>query len=53
MLLTQQQGILKPFAIVLGWIMEGIFKVLEILNIQNIGIAIILFTIIIYLLLIH
>lgn len=52
MLLTQQQGILKPFALVLGWIMEGIFKVLGIFSeYPSVGIAIILFTIIIYLLL--
>ncbi|MCR5120719.1 MAG: YidC/Oxa1 family membrane protein insertase [Lachnospiraceae bacterium] len=52
MLLTQQQGILKPFALVLGWIMEGIFKVLGVFSeYPNVGIAIILFTIIVYVLL--
>ena len=52
MLLTQQSGILKPFALVLGYIMEGIFKVLGLISeYPNVGVAIILFTIIIYLLL--
>ena len=52
MLLTQQQGILKPFALVLGYIMEGIFKVLGVFSeYPNVGIAIILFTIIVYILL--
>ncbi|MCR4585474.1 MAG: YidC/Oxa1 family membrane protein insertase [Lachnospiraceae bacterium] len=52
MLLTQQQGILKPFALILGYIMEGIFKVLGFFSeYPNVGVAIILFTIIIYVLL--
>ena len=47
-LLTQQSGILKPIAILLGYLMEGIFFVIDKLGIPNIGLAIILFTIIIY-----
>lgn len=35
---------------VLGWVMNGIYFVLEKLHIPNIGLAIILFTLIIYLL---
>ncbi|MDE6686411.1 MAG: YidC/Oxa1 family membrane protein insertase [Lachnospiraceae bacterium] len=42
--------IIRPFAEILGWIMEGIFWVLEKLSIPNIGFTIILFTIIVYLL---
>ena len=48
-LLTQYDGaILGPIAKVLGWIMNGIFWVLDQINIPNIGLAIILFTIVIY-----
>lgn len=44
-LLTQYDGaILGPIAKVLGWIMNGIFWVLDQINIPNIGLAIILFT---------
>lgn len=50
LLLTQTSGILKPIALILGYIMEGIFWVLDKLSIPNIGLTIILFTIIIYLL---
>lgn len=42
--------IIRPFAEILGWIMEGIFWVLDKLSIPNIGFTIILFTIIVYLL---
>lgn len=42
--------IIRPFAEILGWIMEGIFWFLEKLSIPNIGFTIILFTIIVYLL---
>ena len=48
MLLTKQGGILKPFAYLLGWIMDGIFWVIDKLGIPNIGLAIVLFTIVIY-----
>lgn len=51
-LLTQYGGaILGPIAKVLGWIMNGIFWLLDKIGIPNIGLAIILFTIVIYLLL--
>lgn len=45
--LTKTGGILKPFAIVLGWIINYIYKFLEMLGIENIGLAIILFTLIV------
>lgn len=44
LLLTQQSGILKPFAIAMGWIMEWIFNILNAIGIGNIGLTIILFT---------
>ncbi len=51
MLLTQTGGILKPFAIIMGYIMQGIFWFLDLfMEYPSIGIAIILFTIIMYLL---
>jgi len=51
-LLTQYDGaILGPIARVLGWIMNGIFWLLDKIGIPNIGLAIILFTIVVYLLL--
>lgn len=42
--------IIKYVAVILGYLMEGIYKVLDILHIPNIGLAIILFTLIIYIL---
>lgn len=42
--------VIKYVAIVLGWLMNGIYEVLDRLSIPNIGIAIIVFTIIIYML---
>lgn len=51
MLLTQQSGFLKPFAIALGYIMEWIFNVLNSIGIANIGLTIILFTVVIRLIL--
>ena len=52
MILTQSETfILGPIAKLLGYIMEGIFFVLDLIGIPNIGLAIILFTIVIYLLL--
>lgn len=51
MLLTQQSGLLKPFAIAMGWIMEWIFNILNAIGIGNIGLTIILFTIVIRLIL--
>ena len=51
-LLTQYDGmILGPIAKVLGLLMNGIFWVLDKIGIANIGLAIILFTIVIYALL--
>lgn len=51
LLLTQNSGfIIGPVAKVLGYLMEGIFWLLDQLKIPNIGIAIILFTVVIYLL---
>ena len=51
-LLTQYDGaILGPIAKVLGVIMNGIFWILDKIGIPNIGLAIILFTIVFYLLL--
>ena len=47
-LLTQQSGILKPIAVLLGYLMDGIFILLDKMEIPNVGLAIILFTIVIY-----
>lgn len=50
-LLTQNDGIiLGPVSKLLGLIMNGIFEVLNLLSIPNIGLSIILFTIVVYLL---
>lgn len=49
-LLTQDTGFLKPIVFVLGKIMEGIFTVIDLIGIPNIGLAIILFTIVVNLL---
>ena len=52
MLLTQNSTfIIGPVAKVLGFIMDAIFEFLNLIKIPNIGLAIILFTIVIYLLL--
>ncbi len=49
--LTKYSGfILGPIARVLGILMEGIFNILNIIGIPNIGLSIIIFTIVIYLL---
>ena len=51
-LLTQDDGaLLGPISRLLGFIMEGIFNVLDAIGIPNIGLSIIIFTIVIYLLL--
>ena len=47
-LLTQSDGVLRPIAVVLGYLMDGIFVVLDKMGIPNVGLAIIIFTIIIY-----
>ena len=45
-LLTANDAFLiGPVSKILGWIMDGIFNLLDLLNIPNIGLAIILFTI--------
>ncbi|SFB23678.1 YidC/Oxa1 family membrane protein insertase [Acetitomaculum ruminis DSM 5522] len=50
-LLTQSTTfIIGPIAQLLGWIMNGIFSVLSNLGIENIGLCIIIFTVIMYLL---
>lgn len=50
LLLTQNSTfIIGPIAKVLGYIMQGIFWLLDKVGIQNIGLAIIIFTIVIYL----
>ena len=47
-LLTKDSGfILGPIARLLGLIMEGIFWVIDLIGIPNIGLAIILFTIVV------
>ncbi len=51
LLLTKTGGILGPFAIVLGWIINYIYKFLELIGIPNIGLVIILFTLIVNLIL--
>lgn len=51
-LLTQYDGaILGPIAKLLGYLLNGIFVVINAIGIPNIGLAIILFTIVIYLIL--
>ncbi len=42
--------LVKYFAHILGWLMAGIFEVLDKVGIPNVGIAIILYTIIVYIL---
>ena len=52
MLLTAYDGaILGPIARLLGWMMNGIYYLMDLIGIGNVGLSIILFTIIIYLLL--
>lgn len=47
-LLTQDDGMLiGPIAKLLGYLMEGIFNVIDLIGIPNIGLAIILFTVLI------
>lgn len=51
-ILTPYGGkILGPIAWILGYLMEGIFYILDLIGIPNVGLSIILFTIVIYLLL--
>lgn len=52
LVLTQTGGILKPFAIVLGFIMDYIYRFLEVIGISNIALTIILLTIVVNIILI-
>ena len=47
LVLTQTGGILKPFAIILGFIMNYIYRFLQIFGINNVALTIILFTLVI------
>lgn len=49
MILTRNGGILSPIYYILGMLMNGIFTVLDKIGIPNVGLSIILFTLIIYL----
>ena len=51
MLLTKSTGLLGPIANILGYIMDAIFNFCTLLMVPNIGLCIILFTIVIYMLL--
>lgn len=42
---------LGPIAKILGWLMNGIYSLMSLLHIENVGLSIILFTIVIYILL--
>ena len=42
--------IIGQLASIMGWIMDGIYRVLDLVGIQNLGLCIIIFSIIIYLL---
>ena len=50
MILATKSGtpIIGQIAVVMGWIMNGIYKVLDMLGIQNLGLCIIIFSILIY-----
>ena len=45
-LLTKTGGILGPIADILGWIMDWLFKFTSFFGIENIGLCIILFTLV-------
>ena len=51
MILATKSGtpIIGQIAVVMGWIMNGIYKVLDMVGIQNLGLCIIIFSILIYL----
>lgn len=52
MILTQYDGkIIGPIAKLLGYLMNAIFELLDLIHIPNIGLSIIIFTVVIYLLL--
>lgn len=46
LVLTKTGGILGPFATALGWIMDGLFKFTSTFGVMNIGLCIILFTLV-------
>ena len=52
LVLTQTGGILKPFAIILGFIMNYIYRFLELLGVSSVGLTIVLFTLVVNVLLI-
>ena len=43
--------ILGQVSTLLGWLMDGIYRVLDMIGIQNVGLSIIIFTLIIYMIL--
>ena len=47
LLATQQSGILKPFAWILGKILEAIYFIFSSIGIESIGLCIIVFTVVI------
>ena len=51
MILATKSGtpIIGQIAVVMGWIMNAIYKVLDMVGIQNLGLCIIIFSILIYL----
>ena len=51
MLLTKSSGLLGPVANILGYLMDAIFSFCSLLSVPNIGLCIILFTFVIYMLL--
>ena len=49
MLLTAYNGaILGPIAKLLGWVMNGIYHLMSLIGIENVGLSIILFTLVVY-----
>ena len=51
LLLTAYDGsILGPIAKILGWLMNGIYNIMAVVGIENVGLTIIIFTVVIYML---
>ena len=51
LLLTAYDGsILGPIAKILGWLMNGIYELMAAIGIENVGLTIIIFTIVMYML---
>ncbi len=46
-LMTQTGGFLGPIAKLLGWIMNAIFNLIDLIGLPNVGLAIILFTVVV------